>query len=531
MLSKRLNRYLLVTVPALLISAPAVAQFNWAVSAGDLGDEVGYGISVDADGYVYAAGSITGEPLFGTIRIESAGEVDAFLAKYGPDGQPIWVQRGGGIGVDVATDVAVGADGDVYVVGNFEDTAAFGDFEISRSGMGAFIAKYEGDGHVVWVRQPIEVGFSQGLSVATDPSGYICAAGRHSIYAFAAKYSPTGDSLWTWVSGDAPDFQGVAEASSITSDGKGGCLLAGHFDRAISLGTDTLRSDGNRDPFIVRIDSTGHASWSRQIGGFGDAYSTSIHRNGSDFVVAGGFALTADFGPMSVTSEGRDDMFLARYDSTGHPLWARQIGGYEQDRAVDAAVDENGNIYAFGNYFLSTTIGSTTHSSSGVDDLFIARYSSDGSLLSSASYGGSGREYGHAITASFDNTYVTGSFLGATRFAQIRLESKGGYDIFAARLRNLFVLSDHPVPTRFRVSPAWPSPTRGKVEIAFRGNAPQHVQVTVLDMLGRDAAVPVRFSPGDSSISIDATGMAAGTYVVRVSTDDQVESRTFTVMR
>ena len=58
--------------------------------------------------------------------------------------------------------------------------------------------------------------------------------------------------------------------------------------------------------------------------------------------------------------------------------WANRAGGTAIDYGRDIAVDGNGNSYITGSFQGSATFGSTTLTSSGNSDVFIAKYDAVG---------------------------------------------------------------------------------------------------------------------------------------------------------
>jgi hypothetical protein len=70
-------------------------------------------VEVGADGSVYAAG--------GTFN-SGAGQPDALLLKFTSDGTLLWAVTWGGPSPEALADMAIGADGGVYLVG---ETSSF----------------------------------------------------------------------------------------------------------------------------------------------------------------------------------------------------------------------------------------------------------------------------------------------------------------------------------------------------------------------------------------------------------------------
>lgn len=75
-----------------------------------------------------------------------------------------------------------------------------------------------------------------------------------------------------------------------------------------------------------------------------------VDHNGN-VITTGQFAGTITFGNVTLTANGTDDIFLAKYGPTGTLLWAKRVGGQDNwlwDQAIDLATDGMGNIYLLG---------------------------------------------------------------------------------------------------------------------------------------------------------------------------------------
>lgn len=147
-------------------------------------------------------------------------------------------------------------------------------------------------------------------------------------------------------------------------------------------------------------------AWSQQyqfaksVGGTGfeNAMGIALDSN-KNIIVCGYFAGTADFNPSStasdsLTSAGFNDVFLAKYDSSGNYLWAINIGGPNDEFTYsDPLVDAAGNIYVCGQYsagcdFNPDVAAQLILLNNGSFDGFIAKYNSSGNLLWAGAVGG-----------------------------------------------------------------------------------------------------------------------------------------------
>ena len=111
--------------------------------------------------------------------------------------------------------------------------------------------------------------------------------------------------------------------------------------------------------------------------------------------------------------------------------WARPLGG----EVADMAVDSSGGAVVGGHFSGTLKLGTTTLVSKGGSDLFVARLDQTGKVLWAVGHGGSGDEQLRALALdSGGQVVLAGKFKGSSSFGSAALTSKGSWDIFVARL-------------------------------------------------------------------------------------------------
>ena len=119
-------------------------------------------------------------------------------------------------------------------------------------------------------------------------------------------------------------------------------------------------------------------------------------------------------------------------------IWAKQIGGLSADKG-GAKIDANNNIYCSGVFYGSCFFDNDTLYSSGVNDIFLAKYSGDGNELWAKRIGGSNPTnmdewFGSSIIDNDNNClYFSGTFYGTLTIDGHTVNSSGGIEMFFAK--------------------------------------------------------------------------------------------------
>lgn len=104
------------------------------------------------------------------------------------------------------------------------------------------------------------------------------------------------------------------------------------------------------------------------------------------------------------------DFYVCKYSSTGNIEWIVYGGGDAQDYVKDAALDSEGNIYLTGQFqgVLEFNVGGQVLST-GVQDIFLCKITSTGSLEWVRNYGNSTAR-GMAVDVDDEGIYMAGAF-------------------------------------------------------------------------------------------------------------------------
>ena len=172
--------------------------------------------------------------------------------------------------------------------------------------------------------------------------------------------------------------------------------------------------------------------WAKQMGGTDYDHGNSIAVDDSGNVyTTGTFRGTGDFDPGSgtsnLTSAGYSDAFVSKVDSSGNFIWAKQMGGTDNDYGSPIAIDTTnatGGIYLGGTFsgIADFDPGTGTYNLTSADysDAFVVKLSTSGNFIWAKQMGGtSGADYvsgGSIVLDASGNVYTTGQFGGTVDF-------------------------------------------------------------------------------------------------------------------
>ncbi|HKR05275.1 MAG TPA: SBBP repeat-containing protein [Bacteroidia bacterium] len=373
-----------------LVKYNAAGNVIWARKIGNTGSEFGQSVATDAAGNIYIAGSFNSPSIvIGSITLTSAGSSDVFVAKYDSAGNALWARRAGSTGLDGASAIAVTPAGDVYIGGSYiSSSITFGPNTLPNFGYNdAFVAKYNTSGTALWGKHIGEYLDEFVSSIAVDAAGNVIAAGVYNSIdvligstvlitnaqdavfdIFLAKFSPTGTVLWARGAGGwEDDF-----ANGAAVDAAGNVYITGYVvSNPSTFGTISITT-GAFALYLAKYNSAGTIQWV-VAPGFGDGMNVTTDACG-DIYWTGDFGGNITFGSTTLIQSGGGDIFVAKYNASGSPLWAMKAGGtnYETGQSITVSASNNDLLLAGQYQSPSIAFGSTTLTNVNVDG-FVSR--------------------------------------------------------------------------------------------------------------------------------------------------------------
>jgi hypothetical protein len=421
----------------------------WIVSSGGGGAEAGYGIATDGQGNAFVTGYYVGNTAIGEDGLFPLGRLDWFLTKVSHGGTLEWSIGGGGGDFDQGFGVATDPGGNVYVAGNYYDDAVFGGTPMTSAGYGdLMIGKLDPAGAFQWAVHRGGLAHEVASAIAADAAGNSYVVGTFQDVVdfgpvtltaggrddgFVAKLDPAGAFLWVTQLGGAALGD---EITDIQIDAAGNSYVAGSFGDTVQFGGVSKTSAGGNDVFVGKLDPSGQVLWVTAFGGTMTERGRGISLDGQGNIYASGsFQDTVTFGATTLTSAGTQDLFVVKLDPQGAIQWVLSGGGTDEELARDVAVDASGAGWITGFYRGAPTIAGVTLPASGDMDLYVAHFTSAGVIDYITAAGAAGVDFARAVALdSIGNAYVTGSFELTATFDGTPLTSGGSEDLVVWKL-------------------------------------------------------------------------------------------------
>jgi len=391
--------------------------------------------ATDAAGNVYLTGNTESEVGLVTpdgFDTNLQGISAAFVAKFDPNGKLVWATYYGDGATTSGNDIGLDMFGNVYVLGNTtcpsSDLATPGAYDSSCQGSHEmFLVKFDPQGQRLWgtyIGGP-DNEYSAALSVSppgnvyligtTDsPQGIVPALSTDPTFggvrdAVIAKFSPHGQLRWARYYGGTSSDQGLDIACRAFAIGAGDvCYVTGKTSSASGIATagahDPIYAAGNSDAYLARIDgSIGTLVWGTYYGGasrddgLGVVVDSGLNAYIAGFTFSTNSMASANAFDTSYSNDGKTDLFLAKFTSSGVRVVGTYYGSPQQELFQDLAIDTNGSIYVLGTVEAEggfATPGAYDPTFNGQYDALFAKFDSMLVRKHATYYGGSGFEMG-----------------------------------------------------------------------------------------------------------------------------------------
>ncbi|HEX8796428.1 MAG TPA: SBBP repeat-containing protein [Polyangiaceae bacterium] len=364
-------------------------------------------------------------------------------------GKPMWTAHLGGPQADVGYALAADKEGNVVLVGFYQGTANLGGVPMTSAGqVDFFVAKYDAAGNAMWVRPFGGPGNDMATGVAIDLSGnvYVAGASDGALTIGGSSFGANGatgtflfslDPLGNVLSAKAYGGDSFGTLAKVAVSANGTIGLAGSYKGTIDFGGGPLTAAmGSYAGFVAEFDGGGNLSFANSLGTDSTTMAQGLSfKSDESIAVVGSFSGTGQFGTTTLTSVGQNDVFVAAFDSAGNPLWSKSWGGITNDDGRGIAYDANGNLVVTGGFSSSVDFGGGAVTSKGGTDAFVMKLNASHTLAWVQTFGGTLTD--EAVSVAIDTTgdpLVGGLFESTMSLGGKTLTSSGDKDIFAIKM-------------------------------------------------------------------------------------------------
>ena len=391
----------------------------WSTYFGGANEDVATAVKITGGGNAYIGGytSSAGLGFGGAFDVTFNAVFDAFITKYDAAGLLQFTAYFGGTGNDRGTCLALNAAGTGIFLGGVTNSAGLstaGAYRTALSGpTDGFLLRVDNNGNRIW--STYYGGPAGGGGTGNDAVNGVAVDAANNIY-----------------------ITGRTESASLIA-------TAGVYQTALS---------GTADAFIAKFNGasgTGANIYSTYYGGTGIDEGAGITVDGANNPVITGqtnsIVSIASTGAYQTTLSGANDAFVAKLNNTATTrLWGTYFGGTGSEQGTEAICNTtNGAVGVIG--YTSSTSGiasANAHQPSyggGVQDAFVAYFTTAGAVAWSTYYGGSGLDYGESICLDPSRNLViaggTFSTNGIATAGSLQPAIGGNYDAYVAKFTQL----------------------------------------------------------------------------------------------
>ena len=334
----------------------------WQKCLGGSGWDVAHSVQQTLDGGFIVAGESWSNN--GDVSGNHGG-ADFWVVRLNSSGDIVWQKCLGGSRDDQAYSIQQTSDGGFIVAGYTESND--GDVEGIHSARDFWVVRLNSSGDIVW--QKCLGGSSDDIAQSiqqTSDGGFIVTGGTWSNDGdvsgnhgwtdyWVVKLDSSGDIVWhKCLGGSGWEGTIVFPADAFiqeTSDG--GFIMAGGTQ---SNDGDVSGNHGERDYWIVKLDSSGNIVWQKCLGGSGWEGAHMVgevlkrmvsiqETSDGGFIMAGG--TWSNDGDVS-GNHGLCDYWVVKLDSSGNIIWQKCLGGSIGDAAFSIQQTSDGGFIVAG---------------------------------------------------------------------------------------------------------------------------------------------------------------------------------------
>lgn len=432
-------------------------QWKWVFTAGSILDDAWAQVIVDKDGNLICTGVFWVAIEFGGVRLESQiGSKSIFVLKLNPAGEVIWATSFDGNNLKEVKDVCIDDAGNIFLTGYFKETLFFGDTSlVARGETDVFIAKLSDQGEPQWARQFGGRKDTRGIGIGVLPEGDLVVVGYYNDTTYFDGFSLAANTfdrdifviglddygilLWARRAGGVFD----EEPLEMKIADNGDIWLTGYLIGVLTLdeGFSVQSTNGTTDIFLLRYGADGRPIAAKTWGGASPSLATSLDFLEQEVILAGLYNGSVNLAGNLPVAAMEEAGFVGAFDQQGQSLWSKSIQA-SGPVFINKVLVKEANIWVAGTFEGNMTIGSQTMISNGGFDGFLANLSILPTALNVDKDAVKVRLFPNPVS---DTLFIDTS----TPIQQIRLKDNAGKIVFQANALEAIDVSRFPVGVYF----------------------------------------------------------------------------------
>ncbi|MGB4292172.1 MAG: T9SS type A sorting domain-containing protein [Bacteroidales bacterium] len=221
---------------------------------------------------------------------------------------------------------------------------------------------------------------------------------------------PQTQKTWQWIEQVGGDSWDFS--TGLACDSKNNIYMTGNFSRTLFIGQKEIKSHGNQDGFIAKFKDDGTLLDIYNIGGKGKDNITCINISDNDKVIIGGLLSDTVILGKKELPEKNARLFISSLDIKGNFNWVTTIHFEGEALLFYTEVEKAGFIYAAGIYNGKLKAENISISSKGGKDIFIARLTPSGVVEKLETFGGNSDDQLQSITVDLSGNIIMSCTVG-----------------------------------------------------------------------------------------------------------------------
>lgn len=358
---------------------------DWAISDGGIGNQIAQEVACDAEGNVYLMGKFSGNLSFAGETFESNGSFDMYLIKLNPLGEMLWIKTFGGPNSESFESLNIHND-KINIVGRYYSyTVLENDTIWGVDGTDFFASQFDLDGHLL---------------------NYVTFGGESVDY-----------------------------VSDVVADNLGNIYITGDFYQTLQIGEHLLDAGDMLGIYLLKLDSNLEIVWLQQLDGSDLKPGVKLSSDSQgNIAIAGNFSGTLSFGNINLqTADFDEDIYVAYFYPDGDINWAKRFYSTSMESVSAFEMDRMGDVYISGHYLNHIQFNEIEiqyNLCCGDPEIFFVKLNGNGEVINYSQLTGERSVLQDMHVPEVNQVILAGNFSEHFQIGELELNSPTSYNVY-----------------------------------------------------------------------------------------------------